>query len=45
MREELINIFKLKFIKATEWNDIYYSQHHVFIFNRSTKYVKIKPRD
>lgn len=44
MKEELIKIFDLQFIKATEWNDIFYSEHHVFIFNRSTKNIKIKPR-
>jgi len=45
MKEELIRLFNLRFIKKTEWNEIYYSQHHVFIFNVSTKHIKIKPRD
>ena len=45
MKEELQKMFNLEFIKKTEWNEIYYSEHHVFIFNVSTKQIKIKPRD
>ena len=45
MKEELQKMFNLKFVKTTEWNEIYYSEHHVFIFNRFTKCIKIKPKD
>lgn len=45
MKEELMRMFNLEFVKKTEWNEIYYSEHHVFIFNVSTKHIKIKPRD
>lgn len=44
MKEKLIKLFGLKFISSTTWNDIYYSDTHVFIFNRTTKWIKIKPR-
>jgi hypothetical protein len=44
MKEKLIKIFNLKFVTKTKWNEIYYSDAHVFIFNIATKTWKIKPR-
>lgn len=44
MKEKLIEIFNLRLIKKTKWNEIYYSDTHVFIFNSTTKECKIKPR-
>lgn len=44
MKEKLVRLFDLKYQTSTHWNDIYYSDTHVFIFNRTTKIVKIKPR-
>lgn len=44
MREKLIKYFNLRYITTTKWNDIYYSETHVFIFNKTTNTWKIKPR-
>ncbi len=44
MKEKLIKLFDLKFIESRKWNDIWYSDTHVFIFNRTTKECRIKPR-
>lgn len=44
MKEKLVKQFNLRFMYSTKWNDIYESDTHVFIFNRSTKWTKIKPK-
>lgn len=44
MKEKMIQAFHLKFIERTKWNEIYYSDTHVFIWNNSTKEWRIKPR-
>jgi len=44
MQDILIRIFNLRFVRKTNWNEIYYSDTHVFIFNVSAKTCKIKPR-
>lgn len=44
MKEKLIEYFKLEFVQRTKWNEIYQNDMHVFIFNRATSEVKIKPR-
>lgn len=44
MKEKMIEVFELKFVKKTNWNEIYYNDTHVYIFNFPTKTCKIKPR-
>lgn len=44
MKEKLIEIFNLKYVAATKWNEIYQSNTHIFVFNRATKECKIKPK-
>ncbi len=44
MKEKLIKIFGLRFIKSTKWNDVYQNDTHVFIWNRATSIWKIKPQ-
>lgn len=40
----MIELFKLKYIRTTKHNVIYYSDTHVWIFNTTTKGCNIKPR-
>ena len=44
MKHKMINVFDLKFLKKTKWNEIYENDTHVFIFNTAVKEWKIKPR-
>lgn len=44
MKEKLVKQFNLRFLRKTNWNEIYENDTHVFIFNVTTKIVKIKPR-
>lgn len=44
MKEKMIELFNLKLIERTTWNEIYYSDTHVFIWNIAIKTWKIKPR-
>lgn len=44
MKEQIIELFNLRYVETTKWNDIYENTTHVFIFNRVTKETKIKPK-
>ncbi len=44
MKEKMIELFNLKLIERTTWNEIYYSDTHVFVWNIAIKTWKIKPR-
>ena len=44
MKEQMIELFNLRYVETTKWNDIYENTTHVFIFNRVTKEIKIKPK-
>jgi hypothetical protein len=44
MKDRLINIFELKYMTSTKWNEIYENDTHVFIFNRTTRECKIKAK-
>ena len=40
----MIEMFDLKFLQKTKWNEIYENDTHTFIFNIEVKTWKIKPR-
>ena len=44
MKQKMIELFDLRFVEATKWNDVYENDTHIFIFNRTTKVVKAKPK-
>ncbi len=44
MKEKMIELFNLRYVEATKWNDIYENDTHIFIFNSTTKVAKIKPK-
>lgn len=44
MKELLKKHFDFKLVKITKWNEIFETKTHIFIFNRVTKEVKIRPK-
>lgn len=44
MKTRLIDVFKLRFLRETKWNELYENDTHIFIFNTTTKECKIKPK-
>lgn len=44
MRDELVRAFNLQHVRTTRWNEVWYSDTHVFIINASNDRITIKPR-
>ncbi len=44
MKEKLVKLLNLRYMHSTKWNDLYEDDNHIYIFNRTAKWVKIKPK-
>lgn len=45
MKHKLIELYKMKFVSATKWNEIYENDGYILIWNRMSELIKIKPKN
>ena len=45
MKAKIIELYKMKMVAETKWNEIWQCREYTLIWNRATKLIKIKTNE